>query len=82
MYTYCYSKIRGSGNHTSWDEQLFLGEELYVRLKVFLNEYLSSLITTGRDMVGEQVLIFYAKQWEEYRFSSKVLNGVCAYLNR
>ena len=56
--------------------------ELYERLDNLIKMYLKKLVRSADNLTGNDVLNFYAKHWEDYRFSTKVVNGLSGYLNR
>ncbi|KAI1718755.1 cullin family domain-containing protein [Ditylenchus destructor] len=60
----------------------FIGSELYERLKEFISRFAAALLDTCKDKTGEELLEQYTKIWTKFQFSSTVVNGIFAYLNR
>ena len=40
------------------------------------------LLQEGKIKVGEELLTYYTSTWGLFTFSARVLNNLCAYLNR
>uniref|UniRef100_A0A183CFS7 CULLIN_2 domain-containing protein n=1 Tax=Globodera pallida TaxID=36090 RepID=A0A183CFS7_GLOPA len=60
----------------------FVGEELYGRLREFVEAYSSRLLQEYQQLNGDSLLDRYTKQWTKFQFSSTVVNGIFSYLNR
>lgn len=59
-----------------------VGLELYKKLRNYLKSHVQYLRLKGNNLVGEDMLSYYEKAWTEFRFASKVLSGICSYINR
>ncbi|KAK4470995.1 hypothetical protein MN116_006497 [Schistosoma mekongi] len=59
-----------------------VGFELYKKLRNYLKAHVHSLKLKGNNLVDEETLSYFEKAWTEFRFASRVLDGVCNYLNR
>ncbi|KAL3109305.1 hypothetical protein niasHT_010569 [Heterodera trifolii] len=60
----------------------FVGEELYTRLRHFVEDYARKLLQECQLKTGDQLLDYYTEQWTKFQFSATVANGIFSYLNR
>ncbi|XP_057324027.1 cullin-1-like [Microplitis mediator] len=82
VYNYCTSlQEEGQRKHKA-ENNSAAGFKLYEKLCNYLTNYTTSSIKHSQNLMGEDLLFFYTRQWEEFRFSSQVFDGICAYLNR
>ncbi|CAH8525224.1 unnamed protein product [Schistosoma turkestanicum] len=88
VYNYCTSvdpKSHTTPSRSSIETEpggKLVGFELYKKLRNYLKAHVHSLKLKGNNLVDEETLSYFEKAWTEFRFASRVLDGVCNYLNR
>uniref|UniRef100_A0A1I7T5D7 CULLIN_2 domain-containing protein n=1 Tax=Caenorhabditis tropicalis TaxID=1561998 RepID=A0A1I7T5D7_9PELO len=79
---YAYCTTLSTSNPEGNDGNQFVGAELYQHIVDFISMHAKDICAKCEDLHGEALLEYYASVWENYRFSSTVTDGLCAYLNR
>ncbi|CAI2348285.1 unnamed protein product [Caenorhabditis sp. 36 PRJEB53466] len=60
----------------------FVGHEMYRRVEKYVTAYVMEVLKKGEELSGEDLLKYYTTEWENFRVSAKVMDGIFAYLNR
>ncbi|KAI1767320.1 Cullin-domain-containing protein [Hypoxylon sp. FL1150] len=59
-----------------------LGEELYRKLREYLNDHLTGLFEQSKAHTDEALLTFYIREWDRYTVAAKYIHHLFRYLNR
>lgn len=83
MYSYFYIKIRVKGQpHSQFFENPIGRTIVYQKLLEYLELHISRLFQNLSGLKHEALLYFYLNKWQQYKSSSKKLNGICSFMNR
>ncbi|VDO36452.1 unnamed protein product, partial [Haemonchus placei] len=82
VYDFCTAVSNYSNEDGPVTGTDFVGVEMYAKLTSFIESYVKARLEGARDLLGEDLLRYYTTQWSEFRFSSKVVDGIFSYLNR
>ncbi|GMR43663.1 hypothetical protein PMAYCL1PPCAC_13858, partial [Pristionchus mayeri] len=64
------------------NESDFVGSELYYKLSTLIKNHVQKIFEECIRRPGEDQLRYFTTQWNQFKFSSKTVDGLCAYLNR
>lgn len=59
-----------------------LGEDLYKKLKEYLNNHLAELYEQSKTHTDEALLAYYIREWDRYTVAAKYIHHLFRYLNR
>jgi cullin 1 len=59
-----------------------LGEDLYKKLKEYLNNHLADLYEESKKHTDEALLGYYIREWDRYTIAAKYIHHLFRYLNR
>ncbi|GMT19324.1 hypothetical protein PFISCL1PPCAC_10621, partial [Pristionchus fissidentatus] len=73
---------RRPGGSATNNETDFVGSELYNKLSEFIKRHVQGVLRNCMELNGEDLLRYFTAEWDQFRFCSKVVDGIFAYLNR
>ncbi|KAF8358863.1 cul-1, partial [Pristionchus pacificus] len=75
-------RVNNKKSNNLQNETDFVGSELYNKLSAFIRAHIETILSHCKTLNGEDLLRYFVTQWDQFRFCSKVVDGIFAYLNR